>query len=168
MKSFIRSIQEPPFRQGCDQQSFTFSEQILPAGYGGWGVIQYYRTKKPTLNMYLPQMWLSACQFNNYSSEVQHVTHICNQNNNQDICSTNFCLLSSNHINKPAPGLLKMWFYFMRQLITSDSSGSKCDWMIMCSACCCLRECINAVALVLVSSGQELGTELIKDFYWQI
>lgn len=36
--------------------------------------------------------------------------------------------------------------------------------MIMCSACCCLRACINAVALVLVSSGQELGTELIKDF----
>lgn len=34
----------------------------------------------------------------------------------------------------------------------------------MCSACCCLRACINAVALVLVSSGQELGTELIKDF----
>lgn len=99
------------------------------------GFIQYYRTKQNTLNMSLPQMWLSACQFNNYSSEVQHVTHICNQNNNQNICSTNFCLLSSNHINKPAPGFIS-WGSWLLLILAAQNV---IEWLCVQHVAACVH-----------------------------
>ncbi len=72
----------------------------------------------------------------------EYVNNNSNHNNLQSSCSAKFCLFSQQ---RAAPGLLKTGFYFTRLLITSNSPGSKFDWMIMCSARCSLYVCESKI-----------------------
>lgn len=128
MKSFIRSIHEPPFRQGCDQQSSTFSEQVLPAGTDRniqtqfnvmeeHGLFTYKKPKKPKT---------CCCHHghNDWSLWSSNAT-LTNR------CSTDFTLFPQQWA---APVLLYKGFLFDEAVITSNLTSMRRNWVITRSA----------------------------------
>lgn len=77
----MRSIHEPPFRQGCDQQSFTFSEQILPAGV--YSILQdktkhfkYVSTTDVTVSLPVQQLFQRSPTCDSYLQPEQQSEHM--------------------------------------------------------------------------------------------
>lgn len=127
MKSFIRSIHEPPFRQGCDQQSSTFSEQVLPAGtdrniqtqfnvmeeHWLFFLVKSQTKKKPKRAAVTMDTMIGVCEalMRHWQTDVAQIS-LYFPNNEQHLF---YCTRD---------------FYFTRQLITSNLTSMKRDWVI--------------------------------------
>lgn len=114
MKSFIRSIHEPPFRHGCDQQSSTSSEQVLPAG----------RDRNIQIVLSFAVM-IAVCEA--LTAERSAPANRCGTDFGlfpQTMSSTCFIVWGFFY--------LFSFIFLTRQLITSNLTSVRRDWTITC------------------------------------